>query len=56
MNAQQQWDEFCETIDAVMAETGIRSRMDAADEVKRRYPHLRDAKYPGAPGMTTIAS
>jgi hypothetical protein len=56
MNAQQQWDEFVETIDVVMAETGIRSRMDAADEVRRRYPHLRDAKYPGKPGMTMTTS
>lgn len=59
MNAQQQWDqwdEFVETIDVVMAETGIRSRMDAADEVRRRYPHLRNAKYPGKPGITMSAS
>jgi hypothetical protein len=59
MNAQQEMDlfnEFCDTIDTVMAETGIRSRMDAADEVRRRYPHLRNAKYPGKPGMTMTTS
>lgn len=59
MNTQQQWDqwdEFVETIDTVMAESGIRSRMDAADEVRRRYPHLRNAKYPGKPGMMGTSS
>ena len=52
MKTERTWDDLCDAIDEVMAETGIRSRMDAADIAKRHDPALAKAK-PPVPGMSS---
>jgi hypothetical protein len=44
MNDQSRFDQWCDAIDQVMRETGTRSRMDAAEIARRRYPHLANAR------------
>ena len=44
MNVQSRFDQWCDAIDQVMRETGTRSRMDAAEFARRRYPHLANAR------------
>ena len=51
MNAQQQWQELNDRVESLMAEGGVRNVADAFDEVRRRYPHLRDAKRPEMAGV-----
>jgi hypothetical protein len=52
MNGQNSWDDWCDAIDKVIAETGIQSRADAAEIARRRYPHLACVKAPGSAGAT----
>jgi len=47
MNGQYSWDDWCDAIDTVMADTGIQSRADAAEIARRRYPHLATVQPPG---------
>lgn len=46
MNAKTSWDEYCGRIDELLAANPDRygSRYEAGLEVKRRYPHLANAK------------
>ncbi len=46
MNTRTIWEEYCGRIDELIAEDPdrYRSRYEAGLEVKRRYPHLADAK------------
>jgi hypothetical protein len=46
MNAKTSWEEYCGRIDELLAANPERygSRYEAGLEVKRRYPHLVNAK------------
>jgi hypothetical protein len=60
MNGQAAWDEYVECIDALIASGEYRSRADAGDEVRRRFPHLANVKFPsetqsGATGAASTA-
>ena len=52
MKTEPTWDDLCDAIDEVMAETGIRSRTDAADIARQRDPALAKVK-PPVPGMSS---
>lgn len=46
MNANTSWEEYCSRIDELLAANPERygSRYEAGLEVRRRYPHLANAK------------